>query len=215
MKKRFIISLVAGGLLAAMLPSMAVAAAPDKTEIPFTIQHLDLEHELVTFGNLGRGAYCTPAVVQWEEDILTWLEGGMVGPPPADPPFPDGLEPISVQTKATGKGAIVAQAKGSGLYVELWELESNPPLIGPCTDTDDGAGLFATGTMRFHGKDNDFDATGTRGNAFGDQGRAAVTDGAGDTYRYTWLFRLNDRCYEPDEGPPKCLIDTSTLQARN
>jgi hypothetical protein len=215
LKKRLMISILAGGLMAAMLPGVVAAAPPDKSEIPFTIQHLDLENELVTFGNLGRGAYCTTAVVQWEGDILAWLEGGMVGAPPAEPAFPDGLKPIPVQTKATGKGAIVASARGSGLYVELWGLEDDPPFVGPCTDTDDGDGLFAKGTMRFQGKDNDFDGSGTRGNAFGDQGRATVTDTHGDKYRYSWLFRLNDRCYTPDDGPPVCLIDTSTLRARN
>ena len=215
MKKRSITSLVVGGLLAAMLPGVAAAAPPDRFEAPFTIQHLDLENELVAFGNLDRADYCTPDVVQWEEDILAWLVGGQVGPPPPEPAFPDGSEAISVQTKVTGKGAVVAQARGSGLSIELWPLNANPPLVGPCTDTDEAGSPFATGQMSFHGKDNDFDVSGTRGNAFGDQGRAMVTDGAGDTYRYSWLFRLNDRCYAPEDGPPACLIDTATLQARN
>jgi len=216
-KKRFIITLVAGGLLAAMLPGVAAAAAPDKAEIPFTVQHLDQENGLVAFMNLGRSAYCTADVVQWEEDILAWLQGGMVGAPPAEPAFPDGLKPISVQTKVTGKGAIVASAKESGLDIEPWRLDppASRPLIGPCTDTDDANSLFASGTGSFHGKDNDFDGTGTKGNAFGDQGKANVASGGGSEYRYSWLFRLNDRCYVPDDGPPACLLDSSRLQARN
>jgi hypothetical protein len=155
--------------------------------------------------------------VQFEKDILAWLEGGMQGPPPPEPAFPDGLKPISVQSKPTGKGAIVGQAKGSGLDIELWRLDppASRPLIGACADTDDALSLFASGKSSFHGKDNDFEGTGTRGNAFGDQGKANVTGNGGSKYRYSWLFRLNDRCYVPDDGPPACLLDSSTLRARN
>jgi hypothetical protein len=212
LKKRLMISILAGGLMAAMLPGVVAAAPPDKSEIPFTIQHLDLENGLVTFGNRDRDEYCTPAVIQFEKDIAFWIDNG--GAFPNEPAFPAGSKPIPVQTKATGKGAIVASARGSGLSVELWTRDNDPPLVGPCTDTDDEGSLFAAGTMRFQGKDNDFDVSGTRGNAFGDQGKANVTGDSGK-YMYSWLFRLNDHCYMPDGGPPACLIDTSTLRARN
>jgi hypothetical protein len=70
---------------------------------------------------------------------------------------------------------------------------------------------FASGKASFHGKDNDFEGTGTRGNAFGDQGKANVTGNGGSKYRSSWLFRVNDRCHLPDDGPPACLLDSSTL----
>lgn len=214
MKKRLILGLLAGSLMAAMA-APATAAPPEKSQIPFTIQHLDEQNGLVAFMNIGREAYCTQAVVDFENAIINWIADGMVDPFPDEPAFEDGIKDIAVQTKVTGKGAIVGQAKGSGLYIELWDLEDNPPIVGPCTDTDGGDGLFAKGTGSFHGKDNDLEGTGTRGNAFGDQGRASVTDGSGNGYQYSWLFRLNDRCYAPDDGPPACLLDTSTLRARN
>lgn len=213
-KKRLILGLVAGSLMAAMAVP-ATAAPPVKEQVPFTIQYLDQQNGLVMFMNTTRAQYCTQAVVDFENAIADWIDDGMVDPFPPEPTFPDGIKDISTQSKVTGKGAIVGQAKGSGLVAELWDLEDNPPLIGPCTDTDDGEGLFADGTGSFHGKDNDFDGTGTRGNAFGDQGRATVTDDGGNSYQYSWLFRINDRCYAPEDGPPACLMDTATLRARN
>lgn len=208
------LTMLLAGMLAAVMIAPAAAAPPDRFEEPFTILFPDFENELVVFVNTDRAAYCTPEVVQWENDLIAWLEGGQVGEPPPEPVFPDGFDGISVQAKQTGQGAIVALVKGSDLNLELWNIDSeeNRPLVGPCTDTDDDGSFFAAGTVSFQSNDNDLFGSGTRGNSFGDQGKGDVTDADGNEYSYSWKFHINDRCYEPDDGPPACLIDTATLK---
>lgn len=203
-------------MLAGVMAAPATAAPPDKFEVPFTILFPDLENELVVFVNTDRDAYCTEEVVQWENDVIAWLAGGEMGDPPPEPAFPDGFEGITVQVKETGQGAIVALVKGSDLNLELWNIDSEEdrPLVGPCTDTDDDGIFFAAGTVSFQANDNDVFASGTRGNSFGDQGKGEVTDVDGNDYSYSWKFHVNDRCYEPEDGPPACLIDMATLKAK-
>lgn len=213
MKSRFLAGIIAASLaLAAAVP---VAAADHREHVRFTPSFPDLVNELVVFVNIDRQSYCTDEVVDFEEAILAWIDSDFAGPPPPEPAFPLGFDPIMVQEKETPKGAIVSLAKGSGLVIELWELdnEADRPFVGPCLDTDDRHTRFARGKTRFQGQDNDLFASGTRGNAFGDRGQANVVHN-GDGYRYTWRFRVNDRCYTPEDGPPKCLIETAKLQKR-
>ena len=65
---------------------------------------------------------------------------------------------------------------------EIWELDADAPLIGPCTDTDDALHLIGSGTARFMGNDNDLFGSGTRGNAFGNRGVLNLVDDAGNRF---------------------------------
>ena len=85
------------------------------------------------------------------------------------------------------------------------------PLVGPCTDTEPD-GLLFSGRASGSGNDNDLFASGPRGNAFGDQGSSRGTGPDGRPHSYTWRFHVNDRCYAPDEGEPRCLVESSELR---
>ena len=203
--------------LAGAAASPASAAPPDKFQIPLTIQFPDFERGYVGFLNTTRAESCTQAVVAFEEDLLqffidleAWESGGMQGPPPEfpdEPEFPAGQKPVSIQEKVTGKGAIVGHARGSGLVAELWPMVGNPPGVGPCTDSD-GAATPWTGTGSFRGNDNDLEFSETRGNAFGERISMRLSRN-GDRARYQSRFHLNDRCYMPEDGPPRCLIEST------
>ena len=217
MRKRLMAGLGSLALAGAMIVGSTIpaAAADHREQVPFSIQFPDLVNELAVFVNSDRASYCTKEVVAFEEAIFDWIMGGFQGPPPAEPEFPMGFDPIMVQEKETGKGAIVALAKGSGLVIELWELdeEADRPFVGPCLDTDDKLTRVARGKTSLRGNDNDLFGSDTRGNAFGDQGKATLS-GNGDRYRYSWKFHINSRCYAPEDGPPRCLIDRAKLQKR-
>lgn len=193
--------------------AFAAASPPDKFEAPITNTHPDLENDLAVFVNTSRDAYCTPEVIAFEEAVVAWLESG--GAFPEEPAFTDGFELISGKTKVTGQGAVVASINARGLHIELWVLDApeDRPFVGPCLDTDDANTMFGSGTSTLQGRDNDFDNSGTRGNSFGERGRANVSGDSGD-YAYSWKFHLNSKCYTPEDGPPSCLLDTATLRAK-
>ncbi len=203
--------------LAGAAVAPASAAPPDKLQIPLTIQFPDFDRGFVGFLNATRADYCTQAVVDFEEDLLqffidseAWENGDMQDPPPefpVEPEFPEGEKLVNIQDKVTGKGAIVNHARGSGLVAELWPMVGDPPGAGPCTDSD-GAATPWTGTGSFHGNDNDVEVSETRGNAFGDWISMRLSRN-GDRARYQSRFHLNDRCYMPDDGPPRCLIEST------
>ncbi len=199
-------------VLASAVP--AAAAPPTSSREPILFLFPDFDLGLVVLINTDRETYCTPDQVAWEEALLAWLEGGMVGDPPEPPAEPEGFDLVSFKQKETGKGAVVQQFKGSGLSVEIWELDADAPGIGPCTDTDDAMHLIGSGTARFIGNDNDLFGSGTRGNAFGDRGTASIVDDEGNRLRYSWWFHINSRCHGPDDGPPACLLVGSRLQSR-
>jgi hypothetical protein len=140
----------------------------------------------------------------------------MVDPFPDQPVFPDGDVSVTVMVNDTGQGALVASVKASGLAIELWRLdaEDDRPFVGPCTDTDDELTLFADGTASVRGNDNDLFGSQTRGNAFGDFFQADVADADGNEYSYSHRFHVNSRCYQPEAGPPACLIESNTLRAK-
>jgi hypothetical protein len=210
--RRSVFGLAAAALLAVVSAVPALAGPPAKFQVPLTILFPDTSLGLVVMINTDRASYCTPEVVAWEEAFIAWLEGGEVGDPPAEPTFPDGFEPISIQEVETGKGAIVSQTRASGLKIEIWELEADAPLVGPCTDTDANLDRIGVGTVSYHGNDNDLFGSGTRGNAFGDRGQAVLVGDDGGSLRYSWLFHTNSRCFAPDGGPPSCLIERSSLR---
>jgi hypothetical protein len=210
--RRSVTGLGAAALLAVVSAVPALAGPPAKFQVPLTILFPDTSLGLVVMINTDRASYCTPEVVAYEEAFIAWLDGGEVGDPPAEPAFPEGFQLISIQEVETGKGAIVSQTKASGLAIEIWELEADAPLVGPCTDTDDNLNRIGGGTVSYQGNDNDLFGSGTRGNAFGDRGHAKLVGSDGSSLEYAWLFHINSRCFSPEEGPPKCLIERSSLR---
>jgi hypothetical protein len=201
----------------------AAAAPPTKSAENFTLFLPDEERRLVIFLNTTRAEYCTAGVVAWEEavaqwtiDYEAWLEGGEVGPEPPFPDepvggFPEGNDPILTQIKETGQGALVRHQRAKGLVAEIWPMVEDASGVGPCTDTDAGDTPLV-GTGRYHGNDNDLFASGTRGNAYGDRGTITGQDADGNRFTYSWRFHVNSRCYAPEDGPPACLIATSSFR---
>jgi len=192
----------------------AAAAPPDKHQDPFFFLAPDPNLGLVVFINMDRATYCTPAIVDWEEAFIDWLDGGQVGDAPEFPGAPDGFDLVRIQEKETGQGAVVQLLRGSGLATELWEMDADAPLIGPCTDTDDALHRVATGTATFMNNDNDLFGSGTRGNAFGNHGLAFLQDEDGNAVKYSFRFHVNSRCHATEDGEQACVIDSSTLQIR-
>ena len=203
--------LVCAMLAIGVLAAPATAGPPDRFEENVWIGFPDVENGVVVMVNITREAWCTPAQVADELAFLAWLQGGMQGPPPestATPPV--GIEPVQVQVKETGQGAIVARAAADDLRIELWPLDADAALAGPCTDTDEAEGPLATGTTTFRAHDNDFFGSDTRANAFGDRGHAQLTTATGEPLAFSWVFHVNTRCYAMD-APPACEVAVTRL----
>jgi hypothetical protein len=215
-------------LVAMAIP--AGAAPPERFDEPIGFGFPDFENGYAVFVNTTRADVCTQAQLDKEQAILDWdatygdafeqwVEDGndpeAFEPPrpPEDYEFP-AIDLVPVKGKATGKGAIVFQAKASDLHIELWVLDNGEDLgVGPCTDTDDSDTKFATGTTRYRSNDNDLFGSQTRGNAFGDGGKAALSAEAdGQNYTYSWVFHVNSRCHGPEFGPPACLVQSASLR---
>jgi hypothetical protein len=213
MRSRSLAGIIAASLALAIAAPAASAAPPDKLQIPLTIQFPDFERGLVGFLNTTRTDYCTQSVVDFEQffiDLEEWESGDMQDPPPefpGEPEFPDGEKLVNIQEKVTGRGAIVGHARGSDLVAELWPMVGNPPGAGPCTDSD-GSATPWTGKGSFRGNDNDLDVSESRGNAFGERISMRVSRN-GHHGRYEMRFHVNDRCYMPDDGPPRCLVEST------
>ncbi len=209
--RRILILLMALALLVVGVSAASAASGPpERTTETFPIIFPDFENGYAVFINTTRDIICTPEQVAFEE----WILGGEIGAPPG-PGFQfEGIDPIAVQSKTVGDGVIVNLAKGSNLPTELWVLDDPVDLgVGPCTDTDDKMEMFAEGTSSWQGNDNDLFGSDTRGNAFGDRGKASLTGVEdGQSYTYTHRFHINSRCYEPEAGPPACLLDSASLR---
>jgi hypothetical protein len=83
--------------------------------------------------------------------------------------------------------------------LDLWLMNEDAPLTGPCEDTDDSTAPWAVGTARVQSTDNDVfhhetvSAGLIRGNAYGQRGLGTVVDGDGTSQHYSWIFLgLND-----------------------
>lgn len=215
MSRRVLITLLAGLMVGVMIAPVS-ASPPDKFEAPWTFGFPDYENGLAVFINTDRETECTDEVVAWELAIAAWLQGGMEGPPPDEPFFPPGKELVSVQGQETGQGAIVGHISESDLYIEVWTLDDpeNRLDVGPCTDTDDQGEFLASGSTSYKSQDNDAFGTTNRGNSFGHQGKASLTDSDGNDWSYKWKFHVNNRCYAPEFGPPACLRTPGTLTAK-
>ena len=154
----------------------ALASPPDRFDDPgFNNIFPDVENQLVVFWNITRDDYCA------------WEAGGFVGDPPIDAPVP-------VQLVTTPTGALVYRWNAVR-HFELWTMNEDAPLTGPCEDTDDSTEPWAVGSARYMGNDNDLfhdesvEAGLDRTNSFGDRGLATVVDADGQAWAYDWAFR--------------------------
>jgi hypothetical protein len=164
-------SVLAALVLLTMLFAAPVSAAPpERVEVDdFFLIVLDQEHEQVIFWNITREGFCA------------WEASGFEGPPPV-------LESVSGQFVETGKGAVVQLLKGSA-PLELWRLDEDADLSGPCQDTDAQSAPWAVGTARAVRNDNDLDVTGTRTNAFGERLIGTASDAEGAVWHFSGHFR--------------------------
>jgi hypothetical protein len=167
----------AGALLLVMaLATPASAGRAARFEDPglFSI-FPDVENQLVVFWNITRDDYCA------------WEAGGFVGDPPID-------APVTVQVVESPTGALVLRWSADR-HFELWTMNEDAPLTGPCEDTDDSTAPWAVGTGHMSNNDNDLDHDGSvalglyRTNSFGDRGQATVVDADGVMWSYQWVFR--------------------------
>lgn len=80
---------------------------------------------------------------------------------------------------------------GGTSSLELWMLDEDADLSGPCQDTDDQAGPWATGTGDVKGRDNDVDVSLTRTNSFGERLTGTVVDIDGNTWQFSGHILLH------------------------
>ena len=173
---RKLVALAGAVALTISAAGAASAGPPERFEDPgFYNIFPDVENQLVVFWNITRDDYCA------------WEAGGFVGDPPIDSPVP-------VQLVTTPTGALVFRWDAVR-YFELWTMNEDAPLTGPCEDTDDSTEPWAVGSARYMGNDNDLDHAGSveaglyRTNSFGNRGQAMVVDADGQWWAYNWAFR--------------------------
>jgi len=173
---RHIRASVAIALLSMLALAAPAIAKPQATqEAWFSIQP-DLTNRLVVFFNIGRDDFCA------------WQESGFEG----DPPVTMLLDGSFSQTPT---GAIVFSVGGTS-SLELWRMDPDAEITGPCEDTDGLHELFAAGSAKYSYHDNDLDHTFSvfelglsRTNAFGEGAQGMVTDAAGMGWNYSWTAR--------------------------
>lgn len=179
-------------LLAALI--VLVIAAPAQADEPgevsqeeIWVMFPDSSNGVAVFWNITRDGYCA------------WEASGFEGPPPL-------IELVPAKGVFLMSGRLIGSWNATR-PVELWTLDDDvPPLIGPCQDTDDQAGPWATGTMTAEGRDNDVFGSTLRTNTFGDRGYGTVYDGAGTAYDYSWTFQARVM-----RGEFMVLIDETNL----
>lgn len=148
----------------------------------------------VFFVNTTREDFCTPGMLQFEADVIAWIEGGEVGEPPEYPGDPEPHAPLTGQRIETRSGAAVVRVSADDLHVEVWAfddgiVDEETLGVGPCLDTDEADTLLASGTASWLVMDNDRYGSGTRGNPWRDHVEATVT-GEGGTWTWTVDFRF-------------------------
>jgi hypothetical protein len=164
-------------LLATAAVSPVAAAPPDQIEVDLFVVSLDLEHELVVFWNISSDDYCA------------WEESDFAGPPPVTTLIPAQVHVV--------RGEVLLATYGGTSNLELWMLDEDADLSGPCQDTDDQDGPWATGTADLNGHDNDVEVSLTRTNAFGEQLHGSVVDVDGSTWQFSAGVQLRiDRAGE-------------------
>ena len=166
----------AGFTALALLFAIATPASarPQTFDEPIFSVVPDVAHEIVAFWNISRDAYCA-----WEAD-------GFDGPPPV-------TENVSGQFQALPGGAVVGRFTASR-SLELWRMDADATLSGPCEDTDDSSAPWAVGSARVSSTDNDVlhgeNVDGVvRAQSLGEIGIGTVVDSDGETHRYVWGFR--------------------------
>jgi hypothetical protein len=166
-------SILALGLaLATVAPASAVA--PERFEEPIFVVFPDLKYELVVFWNITR------------DDLCDWAADDFEGEPPV-------TQLVPVLFNETASGSVVVNWSATS-HLELWALDADADLSGPCDDTDDSAAPWATGSAHVRYTDNDLFVSGTRTNSFGDRGQGKVQADDGSSWHYSWVFRaLIDR----------------------
>ena len=156
-------------LLAATAVSQAAAAPPDRIEVDVFTIALDPEHELVVFWNISRDDFC-----EWEATEF------------------DGPAPVTMLIPAQERvvrGEVLMVTYGGTSSLELWMLDEDADLSGPCQDTDDQAGPWATGSGDVIGRDNDVDVSLSRTNSFGERLTGTVVDIDGNTWQFSGHFQ--------------------------
>jgi hypothetical protein len=191
LRRRRLFRAAALALLTAAVASPAAAAPPNRIEVDVFTIALDLEHELVMFWNISRDDFCA------------WEASDFDGPPPVTTLIP--------AHEHVARDAIVMVNWGGTSSLELWRLDEGADLTGPCQDTDDQSGPWATGTGHQTGHDNDVDVSLTRTNAFGEQLSGTVVDVDGNTWRFNAHFQARiDR-----NGEFFLMSETFTLAGGN
>lgn len=146
----------------------ALADPPEVLEEPIFGILLDLKYEVVVFWNTTRDDFCD------------WADGGFEGPPPID-------EPVNISFKETGKGAVISPFRAVR-HLEIWHLDDDADLSGPCEATDAQPGPLAVGNGRVGSSDNDLFVSGTRMNTFGHRGQGRLESADGTRWHYSWAF---------------------------
>ena len=189
--RRHIALIASLALLLTTAVAPAAAAPPEESEEPIFISFPDLTYNIAVFWNITR------------DDLCEWEDSGFAGPPPV-------VQLIPLRLNEVRSGAVIGSFNATS-HLELWQLDADADLSGPCQDTDDSTGPWATGSARVSGNDNDLFVSGTRTNAFGDRGQGSVVDAGGTEYHYSWVFQaLIDRA-----GEFRLLVpDRSVLRPR-
>jgi hypothetical protein len=210
---RAALGLVSAAAAAAIMASSA-AAGPPTTFIAddFHATIADGTNDLVAFINTTRADYCTDDMVAAENAFRDWILAGEPGDPPEFPVVLAGA-PITITEKNVGQGNIRGSFTGT-VPIELWTFEEDksPSLDNlwfPCIDTDglldgtdeviDAGELFAAGTAKWSGKDNDLEGSGPRTNIWGDRIAATLSGPTGD-YSYIVVFKNQGRDLEYLKG---------------
>lgn len=169
--------LLATSALVLTMAVPATAKPPQTEDIDLFSIFLDVENGLVGFWNITRDGFCD------------WESGGFQGPAPVE-------ALVTIQVVETGKGALVASFHETR-SLELWQLDEDADLTGPCQDTDGQIGPHLTGTATNKGNDNDLDVSGTRMNTFGERGQGTVEGNDGSKWHYSWVAHFQiDRDFE-------------------
>ena len=181
---RHIRASVAIAVLSMLALAAPAAAKPEATQEAWFQIWPDVEHQLVVFFNISRDDFCA------------WQESDFEG----DPPVTALLDGSFNQTP---KGAIVFSVGGIS-SLELWRMDPDAELTGPCEDTDGLHESFADGSAMYGYHDNDldhgfsvFELGLSRSNAFGESAQGRVTDAAGMNWNYSWTTRtVGDKTFD-------------------
>ncbi|CAN5824526.1 hypothetical protein BH24CHL6_BH24CHL6_00030 [soil metagenome] len=177
-------------ILALAVAAPVSAAPPERFEEPIFFIFPDLNYGLAVFWNITRDDFCA------------WQESDFDGPPPV-------TRLVNVQFNETANGAVVVRWAATS-SLELWALDADADLSGPCPDTDDSSAPWAAGSAHVKSNDNDLFVSGSRTNSFGDSGKGTVTDAAGGSWHYSWTFHaLIDRDFEF-----RAVVERSLLKQR-